>query len=246
MSDDRDIAFAGFGLLAGVGLFFGAFQLFRKKQLIDNIPTSTVRGMAIGLVELCGRPKREPFLKGPISGEDCVLYDYRVERYEQSGKSSRWVTIASGNSFELSFYLEDDTGCVMVLPQGAEFISGDTYTYTTGWGSPLTGNLMSFMDRNAISYKGFLGNYTLRFTERTIKPSQSVYVLGTAKKIQNTSGLEDVVVAKGETESTFIISNESQKDLDETLGWQIVMGVFGGAALTVGCLWYLLMRFKMF
>lgn len=54
MSDGRDILFAGIGFVGGIWWFFQGFQLFRKKQLIDNIPTSTVRGMAMGLVELSG------------------------------------------------------------------------------------------------------------------------------------------------------------------------------------------------
>ena len=307
MSDDRDIGYAFLGLATGVVLFFNGFRIFRKKQLIDNVPTSTVRGMAMGLVELSGRASRTSFLKAPLSREDCVAYTYQIERYEQRGKSSSWVTIAKGDSFQCSFDLDDGTGKVTVMPYGAEFICHVRYFLETGLMTPPTPNLISFMTGAGISYGGLFGNYTLRFTERYIMPDEPIYVLGTAKKTNAALGdadayksklarrlnevksdpkfmaevdtdkdgnisdeewqkavmkvehdllqsevisaaasqLPDVVIGKGDLEKTFIISDESQKDLDATFGWQIIGGVFGGAAITVACLWYLLMRFHM-
>ena len=192
MSDDRDILYACIGFGGGIWWFFQGFKLFRKKQLIDNIPTSTVRAMAMGLVELSGRAQRATPLKGPLSQEDCVAYTYLIERYEQRNKSSSWVTIAKGNSFQCSFDLEDDTGRVTIVPQNVEFIVDPAYSFTTGWGKALTPNLINFMNASSISYRGLFGNHTLRFTECNIKPGDSIYVLGTAKKTAE-SVLEDEI-----------------------------------------------------
>src|SRR5689334_6443470 len=114
MSKDSDIIYAFFGAGYGIWSFFKGFGLFRKKQLIDDVPTSTIRGLAMGLVELSGRAQREVVLYAPFSNVDCVAYYYQIERYERRGKSSRWVQIASGNSFACPFYIEDDTGKVLV------------------------------------------------------------------------------------------------------------------------------------
>ena len=308
MSNDRDIVYAFLGTGYGIWWFFKGFNLFRKKQLMDDIPTSTVRGLAMGLVELSGRARRDVILRGPLSQEECVAYAYEVERYQSSGKSSHWVTIAGGNSFACSFFVEDDTGRVLVAPMGAEFIIRTGYSFTTGFGKSLPPALVDFMTRAGLSYRGFMGQYTLRFTEKNIKPCENVFVLGTARKqnpdAQNSGAyrerlakrledlkndpkfmtsvdtnqdgnlsdeewraaamkvehdllsgeltaehageLEDVVVAKGETEKTFIISDESQKQLDNSFGWRIIAGIFGGSALTIFCLGYLLFRFKIF
>src|SRR3989338_7313172 len=100
MSNDRDIGYAAFGFGFGIWFFSRGFNRLRRKRLIENIPTSTVRGLAIGFVELVGKARRKNILKGPLSNSDCVLYRYSVERYEQRGKSSQWVTIAQGNSFQ--------------------------------------------------------------------------------------------------------------------------------------------------
>lgn len=308
MSDDRDILLACAGFCGGIWWFFHGFKLFRKKQLIDNIPTSKVRGMAMGLVELSGRAKRSTPLKGPLSQEDCVAYTYLIERYERREKSSSWVTIAKGNSFQCSFDLEDETGHVTIVPHNVEFIADAAYSFTTGWGKTLPPNLINFMTESSIAYRGLLGNHTLRFTERSIRPGDSIYVLGTAKKtaasvqeeqirknrlverlkevkndpkfmaqadtnqdghisedewqravlkvehdlLQNemsqavASDVPDVVIGQGETEKTFIVSNKSQEDLNQSFAWQMIGGIFGGATVSVACLWYLLVRFGIF
>lgn len=245
MSDDRDVFYAMFGLGFGVWGFFHGFQTFRKKQLIDDIPTSTVRGLAMGMVELTGRAGREVLLKGPLTKEDCVAYTYLIERYESSGKSGRWVTVAKGDSFQRDFFVEDDTERITVVPQGAEFICNVVFSLNNEWGTSIPSNLIDFMAGNGISYGGFFGNSTMRFTERNIKPGEQVFVLGTAKKNDNASAAQpdDVVIGLGETEKTFIISDKSQKDLDQSLGGQIVWGILGGAAAALFCLWYILTRF---
>ena len=55
MSDDSDIGYAFLGFLCGFGVFFQGFNRLREKRLVQNTPTSTVRGMAMGLVELVGK-----------------------------------------------------------------------------------------------------------------------------------------------------------------------------------------------
>ncbi|MFH1770987.1 MAG: hypothetical protein ABH828_05545 [archaeon] len=93
----------------------------KQKQMIENIPTSKIRSIAMGLVEIKGiaEPFRKKLLKSPFSEKDCVYYRYTVEEYRSSGKNSRWVTIASGQSNDF-FNLTDDTGTVLVDPKGAE------------------------------------------------------------------------------------------------------------------------------
>ncbi len=182
MSDNRDIGYAFLGLGFGLWSFFHGFRIFRKKQLIDNIPTSTVRGMAMGLVELSGLAGRETILKSPLSNESCTAYAYMVERLEHRGKSSTWVKIASGDSFQCSFFVEDDTGRVTIDPRGVEFICEPTFFFETGIFKTTPPNLIGFLQANGISYGGLFGNYTMRFTERVIYPKQQIFVLGTAKK----------------------------------------------------------------
>lgn len=305
MNDDRDIFYAIGGFAFGILSFFHGFNRLRRKRLIENIPTSTVRGLAMGLVELIGKAERQAILKGPLSGKDCVVYRYTVERYEQSGKYKKWVKIASGDSFYCPFWLDDGTGRVLVSPQGAELIISLEYEFETSLGNPIPEHLLDFVKAHNLKYRGLLGNYPLRFKEWHVLPGQMVYVLGSARKDKNvipeynaklTQRLEelksnqekmalvdtdndgvvthqewdaavslveqelltqemkngqinehiDVVVGRSEQEKVCIISDQSQKDLIEDFGWKSFLKVFGGAALSLLMLAYLLFRFRIF
>lgn len=166
----------------GVWLFFWGFKRLRRKRLIENIPTSTIRGLALGLVELIGKAKKEKLLKSPFTGTDCVLYRYTVERYEKRGKSSRWVTVADGDTFYCPFWINDGTGQMLVFPKNSELMLPIDYEFTSGWFKSIPSNLVDFMHKNGISYKSFLGNYQMRFREWYITEGQDAYVLGTANK----------------------------------------------------------------
>jgi hypothetical protein len=188
MDDSRDIAYAVFGFCFGIWGFFWGFKRLRRKRMIENIPTSTIRAMALGLVEVKGKAERISPLRSPLTNTECVLYKYLVEEYRQSGKSGRWVTIASGNSFNVAFWLDDTTAKVLVFPQGAELFLPMDYEFSTGMFKTLPPHLINFMERNAIAYKSWFGMRSLRFKEWIIMPGEDVYVLGSAKK---TSGDDD-------------------------------------------------------
>lgn len=67
MSDNRDIGYATFFLGSGIWYFFWGFKRLRRKRKIENIPTSTVRGLAIGLVELIGKAKKMSSITSPLT-----------------------------------------------------------------------------------------------------------------------------------------------------------------------------------
>ncbi|MDI6758923.1 MAG: hypothetical protein QMD94_04555 [Candidatus Omnitrophota bacterium] len=305
MSDNRGIGYAIFGFCFGIWSFFWGFKRLRRKRLVENIPTSTVRGMAMGLVELSGKAKGTAILKAPLTKTECVLFRYLIEEYRSSGKSGRWVTIASGNSFYCPFGLDDRTGKIMVYPQSAELILPLRYKFKTGIGKVIPANLREFMEGNWISYQSWLGSRPLRFKEWFILDGENIYVLGSAKKTDapntdyrnvvmrrieelknnpqkmkevdiNKDGeisiqewdlamvkleqelLEDtlksvslensadVIIGKGDTEKIFIISNRSEKELIKKLFWESLLGIYGGAALSLASLGYLLVRLKAF
>ena len=52
---EGSIIFEGITIIIGTGLLIQAFRLFKKKKMIENIPTSKVRSIAMGLVELNGK-----------------------------------------------------------------------------------------------------------------------------------------------------------------------------------------------
>ncbi len=301
MESGNNIFFFLFLFAFGVYSFFFGFSRLRRKRLIENIPTSTIRGVALGLVEIYGKARSDRPLKSPLTKTECVLFRFTVERYERRGKSSRWVTIARGESLLNPFWLEDSTGTMPVFPRGAELMLGIDYEFTTGWGKTIPQNIVEFLEENTIRYRGFFGSHTLRFREWYIRPQDETYVLGTAKKTGDTFQVNnellnqrlralkenparmaacdtnqdgdispeewqkavekveqavleeqlknhggnspqesDVIVAKGDTEKVFIISDRSQKELVQALFWQAIFGIYGGGILALFGLWLLL------
>ena len=306
MSDNRDIAYAIFGFCCGVWAFFHGFKRLRKKRIIENIPTSKVRSLAMGLVELVGKAKKNSNLKGVFTQTECVYYRYTIERYRRGSRSGgHWVTVAKGDSGDCRFFLEDETGRVSILAKGADCIMPPDFQHITRLGSGLPANIEIFLNNNNIKYKGFFGYHRMRFKEWYICPGEEIYVLGAAMKSNdsleshrkklmgriaelksdsnkmaevdlNKDGqisqdewdravtkiekelleeelkgaqkdeLSDVVIAKGQTEKIFIISDRTQKELTKKLTFQAFSGIFGGAALALAMLWYLLYRFNIF
>ncbi len=301
MSDDKDIVMAIGGFFFGIWSFFDGFKRLRKKRLIQNIPTSTIRGMAIGLVELTGKVDSDIVFRSPLTDNECVLYKYLIEVYRSSGRSGEWVKLAAGDSFYSPFSLNDGTGKVMVFPQGAELIIPLDYQFKTGYGKTMPENLIHFMKQHGISYKDWLGQRRLRFQEWFIRPQETVYILGSAIKkdipqvlpkdelmrrideLKSNPGqmleidlnkdgkvsleewdlavnrLEqgllnkvwennqvdnsvDVIIGKGEVEKVFMISDHSEKELVGSLSRRCFWGIYGGPALSLAALVYLLFR----
>lgn len=124
------------GVLA-LGLLWWGFFSLKRKRLIENIPTSKVKGVFLGLNEVKGRAQRdEPFISY-LAGTRCVYYEYeikerwsRTETYTDSEGRSRtrttsgWKTVASHEERQ-PFRLVDSTGELRVVPHRAE-ISADT------------------------------------------------------------------------------------------------------------------------
>ncbi|MBU0634362.1 MAG: E3 ubiquitin ligase family protein [Candidatus Omnitrophica bacterium] len=301
--DDRDIVFALFGFGFGIWSFFNGFKRLRRKRRIENVPTSTVRGLALGMVELTGKAKKTNNLVSPLTNTPCVYYRYLVQRYERRGKSSQWVTVARGDSVFSPFWLDDETGKIMVFPKGAEVILPKDYEFTTGWGKTLPNCIVEFMQQKGIRHKSLFGNHTMRFREWYICPEETVFVLGSARKMSNfmdehknklikklqqlkndpermkevdlnhdgevsieewdlavkkieeklleeelkdadLENASDLMISFSEDEKLFLISDRSEKDLLKKLGWEAVLGIWGGAALTLAAFAYLLFRLK--
>ncbi|MCX5707905.1 MAG: GIDE domain-containing protein [Candidatus Omnitrophica bacterium] len=248
-------------------MFFQGFTKFRRHRLIANTPTSTVRGMAMGLVELMGKVRKPDSLISPIAKTQCALYKYTVERYESHGKSSSWVNVAGGNSYSEPFFLDDGTSVVPVYPQGAEivFISPH-YQFENGVFTSLNADLLKFLEEKSIKTRTLFGWYKFRFREWCLFENQDVYVLGNAQKVpaalerwnwgernpsffqewdkvryKDADPADDVIISKGENEC-FIISEEKQEDLDSEMNERGFWMIVGGALLAVLALGFLLFR----
>ena len=222
-----------------MGLSIYGLVLNNRKSLMESIPTSPVRSLAVGLVEVSGhaRPERE-LLRAPFSGMPCVLFSYQVEERRESGKDARWETIAQGTSEE-PFFVQDTTGQVLVVPFDAQLILPDNRTTRNNWLGTLPEPTILGLLKLGIAVDGWFGEKTIRCSEACILPEETVYVLGTAQENRGAADSTDNsarLYIGSSRDNEFIISDRSEKELLSRLRWQVFACLAGGPALAVLCL----------
>ena len=227
------------GVVSGIGLSIYGFVINNRKRLIESIPTSPVRSLAVGLVEVSGRAQPENgLLRAPFSGIPCVLFSYQVEERRASGKETRWETIAKGTSQE-PFFVRDETGQVLIVPFDAQLILPDNRTTRNNWLGTLPEETILGLLKLGVPVEGWFGEKTLRCSEACLLPDETVYVMGTAQ--ENKSAADSTensarLYVGSSRDNEFIISDRSEKELLSSLRWQVYAFLAGGPALAVLCL----------
>ncbi len=178
--DLRPTLLTVFGMAAGVVFFVRGFRTWRRLRLIQDTPTSKVRSLALGRVEIHGQATEKAELAAPFTGAACVWYRWEIEEQVRSGRSRRWRSVAQGDSHAWPFYVEDDTGRILVDPGGAEFHVPSDYREVD---PDLSGAAGSYLASQGVSTHGLLGfRRKLRLSEWHIAPGETLYVLGTAQE----------------------------------------------------------------
>jgi hypothetical protein len=172
------IAIAVIGTVAGVYVFYRGFRLLQRKRLILNTPTSKIRSAAMGLVEITGLAAGPYTMPAPITGLPCYYFHTTAWQWQQRGRNHQWVKVAD-ESLHLPFFLEDNTGLMLVDPQGAEMdIHRDFQDeFSTSFFSStleIPSNLSSFLARHGVST-----DKKIKVEEYCIKPKNALFILGT-------------------------------------------------------------------
>ncbi|MFP4111604.1 MAG: GIDE domain-containing protein [Candidatus Woesearchaeota archaeon] len=246
--------------IGGLLLFFLlGFKLMKKVAIIKDTPTSKIRSMAIGLVEITGKPFAEKYLITPFSKSNCVYYRYEIKEYRRyttrdskghTHTHHKWVTVANGGR-NMAFFLKDDTGQAYVNPNGANFDIplkrlflqkaglfgnlGNLVNTLKNWDSYMKGDV-SAQALNLVPIdvnKGITFNRVgdRKYYEYFLEPDEETYILGTAAN--DSSAPNNVLVKKGENEPTFIISNKSEKELLGSLKTKMILSFIGGGLLII-------------
>lgn len=104
---------------SGVFTFIVSITMRKRKQSMTLTPTSNIKTMAMGQIEVKGRAKNKYLLNSPFTGSACAYYSYKIYDTYYDGKNRRTVLIEEGSSDMTPFYIEDDTGRVLVDPRDA-------------------------------------------------------------------------------------------------------------------------------
>jgi hypothetical protein len=167
------VPWALIGLGVGVYLFYRGFGLLRRQRLILNTPRSTVRGAALGLVEVSGKAVGPYTLMSPLSALNC--YYYRAVAWRNDGH--RWKRAAQ-ETLHAPFFVDDGTGRLMVDPRGAEMdlpaIFAHEYADTVLDSEIIPDYIGHFLRRHGIP-----AECPLKLEEYCILPGDTLFVLGT-------------------------------------------------------------------
>ena len=193
---------------AGGFLIRYGFRQLRKKNLIENIPSSPIRSVAMGLAEIKGHSPATAAMTAPLSGNPCHYFRYRVEEERNRGKNREWVTVDQGES-NAPFSVEDPTARILVNPDGADILLQRDYER---------------IDRG----EGWFGKRR-RYREWRIDPADFVYVIGTVSKLRDRlterrSRLqEELRQLKKDPEAVKRFDRNGDRQLDEA-EWEVAVG----------------------
>ena len=107
-------------IITGLMVWYGFYFLKLKRQ-IENTPTSKVRSIAMGMVEVKGEAVRSYALISPMSNTPCVYY--RLIKYRRD-RNRQWRVSSVSSSDNVPFMLEDETGRVEINPTAGQISAG--------------------------------------------------------------------------------------------------------------------------
>ena len=309
----------GFG--AGMYWFFKGFRVYRKYRVLADTPEIPIRSIAMGLVEIHGTAQGEESLYSPVTYTPCYYYKVEIEKWVKDSKGrGSWKHHATDQK-GLRFYLQDQSGKVLVDAVGAELdlnqnvrrevgggfrrgftsLSGGGRTNPRAGIGPSEDDLLEYVGKAASGLAipklvsnlapgesdpevtrtqaqreleilrqlrdqksqgagalGALGGLLrggislgrgsswegqFRLTEYCIVPGYEYDITGTCVENPQPHDANDRnLIVKGENEPTFLISWRSEKELEGSLRSHAMLHVFGGGALCVACLAFLLVR----
>src|SRR5262249_17544842 len=224
----------GFGIYA----FFHGFRSLRIQRLLADTPTGKLRSIAMGMVEVQGAVRARSRTSGPFTDRDCAWWEVELQTLQQSNRGLKsWHTVYREQSGH-PFYLEDGTGAALVFPQGADTRAGNVVSEETG-GLGVPEPYAGFMSARQLGLRHIWSMGPMRFCERVLEEGQAVFVLGRAQpkahavtismdeEVLQATGTDAVgaarvrthdgeccaVIRRGREDTTFIISDRSEKSM---------------------------------
>ena len=174
----RPTVWCAIGLCAGLYLFFNGFRLLQRRHLILDTPVSKIRSASMGMVELSGLAVGPFTVIAPITERSCYYFRTVVWEWKRQGRSSKWVKVAA-ECMHVPFFLDDNTGKVMVDPRGAELDLHRDFQqefcdsfFTTKQEAPP--NVRTLLFRHGVNTTN-----KIKVEEFCIKPKNALFLLGT-------------------------------------------------------------------
>ncbi len=203
---------------------WGSMAARRKRRLIDDLPTSKAHGVFIGFVELNGTAEAPRPLRSVLAAVECVTYEWSCkERWSKTvsytdskgnrrtRRESGWTTVAEGNE-AIPFFVRDDTGEVLVRPDGARVEMETVFDVEVEPDDPL---YYAKGPQEAISHSDEIR----QFTETAVPIGTRLYVVGQARERDDIVAAE---IAHDKDAPLFLITTRAEKSISLGLRWQAI------------------------
>ena len=241
-------------LLVGVGIAGVGYGYRRRRQrsAIASVETTDALRVTPGPAEVHGAagPADDGPMRAPFSGDSCLLAEWKVEEWEESGKHSSWRTEGSG-TLAVPFHVGDDTGEVLVRPDGATVeLSGDWRTTEVGVDETPSDPIREFVEMEstpgepsgallgALDWGTQAGDR--RYHQRVLRPGEEAYVHGTATRIESERFGDDdfEIVAEADDghpdSDVFLVADSAESELlARRRDWVLYVG-FGAVVAVAG------------
>ena len=107
-------------IVVGVILFFVGFSKYREYRLLADTPQIPIRSVSMGLSHVAGTTTGGQPLISPLTQVPCYYYEVKVEKKVKKDDRESWEETHRERA-EVPFYLQDETGFVLVNPERAEY-----------------------------------------------------------------------------------------------------------------------------
>lgn len=168
--------------VVGIIWFYFTFRLISLTKKTSDLAVSKIRSLAVGPVRIKGKVgKKHPknVNISPILKEDCVLYSNSIDEYYFWGYLHGWREICNLGYWD-NFYLEDNTGKVLVSPDEVRYMFKPSYKNKLFFffKKPDKQEELLLKRRN-INYK----KKSLKILEYVLKEGDEVEIIGYAKPV---------------------------------------------------------------
>jgi hypothetical protein len=246
------------GFFLGIYSFIDGLALWKRLNIIKNTPTSKIRSLALGRVEISGNIElfQNHCLTGPFSNFPCVYLRCTIEEESGSGEDRSWTTLSSFVSGVL-FYLKDETGHVLCDVRGGKVDLGFAPAYSLVLNSrqEIPSNISQVLANLNIKVgkKNIFGfRNKLRFREYMIVPGQYLYILATATEnpylnnshLQNIDGSDRILVCK--TDNVFKVSTKPESKLVKSKTFEVIVKIVVGICFILVSLFFTISYIKSF
>ncbi|MHC4884859.1 MAG: GIDE domain-containing protein [Planctomycetota bacterium] len=250
-------AILGLGVMPAIGV-----SMLRKRKRILQTPLTKAHALQPGMVACKGTVKPLIPTTSPFSGVDCVYYECNAERMRINDKGrveKIWDELYGGKT-EFPFYLEDETGRVMVDPNGAHLDLDNDHVYefenhdVVGQritSRPLQGQILETFEREGVVHTENGDPVPVRCKETFLETGTQVYLIGQCSKEAHeilrvvspveeslTEPVDRVILGSGEgVEQLYLSPGDEQsvpRELMSAAAWTLGIGTVVGALCVVG------------